>query len=98
MPSFSLAEVAAQAEMQIVSQAEASGEVAVQELADIQGQTFDSPRVLVSNQIGGMEDIPVSFPYLSLEPTLFIASYVYVPILELGTHFVHFIVFVCHHT
>ncbi len=48
--------------MQIVSQAEASGEVAVQELADIQGQTFDSPRVLVSNQIGGMEDIPVSFP------------------------------------
>ena len=47
--------------MQIVSQAEASGEVAVQELADIQGQSFDSPRVLVSNQIGGMEDIPVSF-------------------------------------
>lgn len=47
--------------VQIVSQVEASGEVAVQELADIQGQSFDSPRVLVSNQIGGMEDIPVSF-------------------------------------
>ena len=46
--------------MQIVSQAEASGEVAVQELADIQGQTFDSARVLISNQMGGMEDIPVS--------------------------------------
>ena len=46
--------------MQIVSQAEARGEVAVQELADIQGQTFDSARVLVSNKIGGMEDIPVS--------------------------------------
>ena len=59
--------------MQIVSQAEASGEVAVQELADIQGQTFDSPRVLVSNQIGGMEDIPVSFPYLSLKPILILA-------------------------
>lgn len=42
----------------------------MQELADIQGQTFDSPRVLVSNQIGGMEDIPVSFPYLSLKPIL----------------------------
>ncbi len=40
----------------------------MQELADIQGQTFDSPRVLVSNQIGGMEDIPVSLPYLSLKP------------------------------
>ena len=46
--------------MQIVSQAEASGEVAVQELADLQGQSFDAARVLVSNQIGGMEDIPVS--------------------------------------
>ena len=46
--------------MQIVSQAEAGGEVAVQELADIQGHRFDSARVLVSNQIGGMEDIPVS--------------------------------------
>ena len=48
--------------VQIVSQAEAQGEVAVQELADIQGQTFDSARVLVSNKIGGMEDIPVSLP------------------------------------
>lgn len=47
--------------MQIVSQAEAGGEVAVQELADIQGQSFDSSRVLVSNKIGGMEDIPVSY-------------------------------------
>ena len=47
--------------LQIVSQAEAGGEVAVQELADIQGHSFDSARVLVSNQIGGMEDIPVSF-------------------------------------
>lgn len=46
--------------LQIVSQAEAQGEVAVQELAEIQGQSFDSARVLVSNQIGGMEDIPVS--------------------------------------
>ncbi|DBB11157.1 TPA: Phosphoglucan, water dikinase, chloroplastic [Trebouxia sp. C0006] len=53
-----LREAAGVAPWQIVSQAEASGEVAVQELADIQGQTFDSPRVLVSNQIGGMEDIP----------------------------------------
>lgn len=52
--------------VQIVSQAEAQGEVAVQELADIQGQTFDSPRVLVSNQIGGMEDIPVSLPAIHL--------------------------------
>ena len=39
----------------------------MQELADIQGQTFDSPRVLVSNQIGGMEDIPVGSPFLNLE-------------------------------
>ena len=46
--------------MQIVSQVEAQGEVAVQELADIQGQIFDSARILVSNKIGGMEDIPVS--------------------------------------
>lgn len=45
---------------QIVSQAEASGEVAVQELAQIQGQSFDAARVLVSTRIGGMEDIPVS--------------------------------------
>lgn len=43
-----------------MSQAEAQGEVAVQELADIQGQTIDSARVLVSSTIGGMEDIPVS--------------------------------------
>ena len=90
--------------MQIVSQAEASGEVAVQELADIQGQTFDSPRVLVSNQIGGMEDIPVSFPYLNLEPILFIASYLCIAsylsvlVLEFGSHFVHCIIFVCTHT
>ena len=45
--------------MQIVSQAEASGQVAVQELAAIQGQTFDTPQVLISNNMGGMEDIPV---------------------------------------
>lgn len=45
-----------------MSQAEAQGEVAVQELADIQGESFNSARVLVSNQIGGMEDIPVSLP------------------------------------
>ena len=49
--------------VQIVSQAEAGGQVAVQELADIQGHSFDSARVLISNQIGGMEDIPVSFQY-----------------------------------
>lgn len=52
--------------VQIVSQAEARGEVAVQELADIQGQIFDSARVLVSNKIGGMEDIPVSLPIVHL--------------------------------
>ena len=52
--------------MQIVSQAEASGEVAVQELADLQGQSFDAARVLVSNQIGGMEDIPVSTQHILL--------------------------------
>lgn len=56
---LSLADFAGLA-MQIVSQAEARGEVAVQELADIQGQSFGSARVLVSNTIGGMEDIPVS--------------------------------------
>ncbi|KAL3153549.1 Phosphoglucan, water dikinase, chloroplastic [Trebouxia sp. C0009 RCD-2024] len=55
-----LREAAGVAPWQIVSQAEAQGEVAVQELAEIQGQSFDSARVLVSNQIGGMEDIPVS--------------------------------------
>ena len=45
--------------LQIVSQAEASGQVAVQELAAIQGQTFDTPQILISNNMGGMEDIPV---------------------------------------
>lgn len=52
--------------MQIVSQAEASGQIAVQELAAIQGQTFDTPQVLISNNMGGMEDIPVSLPGLIL--------------------------------
>ena len=42
-----------------MSQAEASGQVAVHELAAIQGQTFDTPQILISNNMGGMEDIPV---------------------------------------
>ena len=46
---------------QVVSQAEAAGEVvALPSLGDIQGQSFGRPTVLVTQQVGGVEDIPVS--------------------------------------
>ena len=45
---------------QIVSQADASGEVVVKSLASVQGQSFDKPTVLITEEVGGMEDIPVS--------------------------------------
>ena len=46
--------------MQVVSQAEAMGEVlALPSLGDIQGQTFGRPTVLITQQVGGVEDIPV---------------------------------------
>ena len=46
--------------MQVVSQAAAAGRVAVvQSLADIQGQDFPAPTVVIAGKVGGMEDIPV---------------------------------------
>ena len=46
--------------MQVASQAEASGKLVLQpSLADIQGQKFDAPTIILANQVGGMEDIPV---------------------------------------
>ena len=45
---------------QVVSQAEASGRVqAVRSLAEVQGAIFDAPTVLVADELGGNEDIPV---------------------------------------
>ncbi len=47
----------------MVSQAEAAGEVvALPSLGDIQGQSFSRPTVLVTQQVGGVEDIPVRIP------------------------------------
>ncbi len=46
---------------QVVSQAEARGKVLVQpSLADIQGKQFDEATVIIAEQVGGMEDIPVT--------------------------------------
>jgi len=56
--------------VQVVSQAEAAGEVvALPSLGDIQGQSFGSPTVLVTQQVGGVEDIPVRSPLPMLRPT-----------------------------
>ena len=49
--------------MQVVSQAEAAGEVVtLPSLGDIQGQSFGRPTVLVTQQVDGVEDIPVRNP------------------------------------
>lgn len=49
---------------QVVSQAKASGTVLVQpSLADIQGKRFEQATVIVAEQVGGMEDIPVIHPF-----------------------------------
>ncbi len=46
---------------QIVSQAPATGTVRViADLADIQGQEFSSPTILIAEKVGGMEDIPAN--------------------------------------
>lgn len=50
-------------QMQVVSTTEASGRVSVlPSLADVQGQDYDTPHILIAERVGGMEDIPVSFP------------------------------------
>lgn len=41
--------------LQVISQVPALGEVTVQSLADIQGQAFDKPLVLICEKLGGME-------------------------------------------
>ena len=46
--------------LQVVSQADASGEMVVKNLASVQGQSFDKPTILITEEVGGMEDIPVS--------------------------------------
>ena len=52
-----------------MSQAEAAGEVvALPSLADIQGQSFGRPTVLVTKQVGGVEDIPVRAEPLMSSP------------------------------
>lgn len=44
-----------------MSQADAFGEVlVVDSLSDIQGKAFPSPTVIITERVGGMEDIPVS--------------------------------------
>ena len=44
----------------MVSQAAAAGRVAVvQSLAEIQGQDFPAPTIVIARKVGGMEDIPV---------------------------------------
>lgn len=46
--------------VQVVSQAGAAGEVAVLPgLAEVQGQAFNTPTIVVVKELGGMEDIPV---------------------------------------
>ena len=47
--------------LQVVSQADALGEVvAVESLSQIQGKVYDSPTIVVTDKVGGNEDIPVS--------------------------------------
>lgn len=44
----------------MVSQADAFGEVLViDSLAEIQGKAFPSPTVIITERVGGNEDIPV---------------------------------------
>jgi hypothetical protein len=47
----------------VVSQGEARGRVLVlPSLAEIQGKRFDEETIVIAEQVGGMEDIPVSHP------------------------------------
>jgi hypothetical protein len=41
--------------LQVISQVPALGEVTVGSLADIQGQAFSKPVVLICDKLGGME-------------------------------------------
>ncbi|KAF6251712.1 glutathione synthetase ATP-binding domain-like protein [Scenedesmus sp. NREL 46B-D3] len=53
-----LREAAGAGPWQVISQVPALGEVVVGSLADIQGQAFSKPVVLICDKLGGMEDIP----------------------------------------
>eukprot|EP00882_Tetradesmus_deserticola_P000936 GHRQ01001016.1.p1 GENE.GHRQ01001016.1~~GHRQ01001016.1.p1 ORF type:complete len:749 (+),score=345.34 GHRQ01001016.1:55-2301(+) len=53
-----LREAAGAGPWQVISQVPALGEVVVGSLADIQGQAFSKPVVLICETLGGMEDIP----------------------------------------
>ena len=56
--------------MQVVSRAEATCEgLGLPSLGYIQGQTFRRPTVLVTQQVGGVEDIPVGAVSLILTLT-----------------------------
>lgn len=51
----------------MVSQAEASGEVAVfKSLGEVQGKAFEEDTIIIAEDVGGNEDIPVSMPPLPL--------------------------------
>ncbi len=53
--------------VQVVSQAEASGRVLVlPDLVEVQGKRFEEPTIIIASHVGGMEDIPVSRPLISL--------------------------------
>lgn len=38
----------------------------ISSLADVQGAHFAAPTVIISDSVGGNEDIPVSFPWIGL--------------------------------
>ena len=46
--------------MQVVSQAEAQGRVEVVALSEIQGKHFEELTIVIAENVGGMEDIPVT--------------------------------------
>lgn len=52
----------AQSYVQVVSQAEAQGRVEVVALSEIQGKHFEEPTIVIAENVGGMEDIPVTCP------------------------------------
>uniref|UniRef100_A0A7S0RVE0 Pyruvate phosphate dikinase AMP/ATP-binding domain-containing protein n=1 Tax=Pyramimonas obovata TaxID=1411642 RepID=A0A7S0RVE0_9CHLO len=62
---------------QVVSASDAvTGTVMVADLASVQGQTFDSPVILVSGPLGGLEDIPAGIVGLVVEGNMDVLSHV----------------------
>lgn len=61
---------------QVISQVPAAGEVVVRELADMQGEVAAVPVVLLSQNLGGMEDIPQGVTAVLTESTTDVLSHV----------------------